>query len=153
MVLIAAGCVRLPAPARVSSRAAVETAAESAIVARVNHVRAAHGLAKLRVSTMLLTKARLWSRWMQHGGCGVNSAGAPMICHSPLTNGITVRWRVLAENVGRASPRSTYMAIERGFERSPTHLANILNPRVRYIGVGIACSRTVAYLTEEFMAT
>ena len=89
---------------------------------------------------------------MANGDCGLAAPGVPAICHSSLTQGINVRWSVLEENVGRASPRTMYMAAERGFERSATHLANILNTRVRYIGVGIAYSRTAVYVTEEFMA-
>jgi uncharacterized protein YkwD len=127
--------------------------AEASIVARVNKYRAEHGLPALKVSSTLVNKARLWSKWMAAGGCGRDAQSVAYICHSSLTMGINVSWSLLEENVGSASPKTIVMAVQTGFENSPPHRANILNGKVRYIGVGVSTSGNSVYVTQEFMAS
>jgi uncharacterized protein YkwD len=138
-----------PAPVvRVSSDG---TSAEKAITARVNTVRASRGLRALSVHPTLVNKARAWAKWMAGGGCGRDANGVPVICHSSLVAGISVPWSLLEENVGSAAPRTIAGAVQTGFENSPTHMANILNSKVHYVGVGVAYSSDHVYVTEEFM--
>ena len=89
---------------------------------------------------------------MAGGQCGRNANGTPKICHSNLKSGITVRWSLLAENVGAASPKTNLSGIMRGFEHSPSHEENILNTRITAIGAGVAYTGNNVYVAEEFMA-
>jgi uncharacterized protein YkwD len=157
---LSSGCAQVKA--RLQARVAVrpvstvsvgDSPTESAIVARVNHVRVANHLAPLSVHPTLVNKARLWSHWMAAGGCGQDANGVHRICHSSLVLGISVPWTMLEENVGSGAPRSIALGVENGFENSPTHMANILNARVHYIGVGVAYWGDHVYVTQEFMAT
>ena len=128
------------------SASAPPNATERQIIDAVNRFRGAHGLRGLSVNSNLEDKAHLWAAWMAGGKCG----GA--ICHSNLSSGITVRWSLLEENVGAASPASNIAGVISGFERSPEHAANMLNSRVTSIGVGIAYSGNTVYAAEDFMA-
>jgi uncharacterized protein YkwD len=137
----------------VQSVAPVTSSAEQAVIARVNQYRAAHGLGALAVNGTLTNKARLWSRWMAAGGCGRDAHNVGYICHSSLALGIDVPWSLLEENVGSAAPNNLVMAVQTGFENSLPHRENILNGKVRYIGVGVATAGNTVYVTQEFMAS
>ncbi len=140
------------APAPVVHVATSGSSAENAIAARVDAVREAHGLHALSVHPTLVNKARAWAKWMASGGCGRDANGVPVICHSSLVAGITVPWTYLEENVGSAAPQTLAGAVQTGFENSPSHMANILNSKVHYVGVGVAYAQDHVYVTEEFMA-
>jgi uncharacterized protein YkwD len=157
---LAAGCAQMQARVHAGSVPYVSTvlpsenaAAENAVIARVNQLRAQHGLVQLAVHPTLVNKARAWARWMAGGGCGRDASKVPYICHSSLAEGINAPWMLLEENVGSGSPASIVMGVQTGFEHSPLHLANIMNGRVRYIGVGVAYWNDHVYVTQEFMAT
>ena len=130
------------------SASAPPNATERQVIDAVNRFRGAHGLRGLSVNSNLEDKAHLWAAWMAGGNCG----GAGSICHSNLRSGITVRWSLLEENVGAASPASNIAGVIVGFERSPEHAANMLNSRITSIGVGVAYSGNTVYAAEEFMA-
>jgi uncharacterized protein YkwD len=157
---LAAGCAQVqarlhagPVPQASTSLSSENPGAESAIVTRVNQVRAQNRLEPLSVHPVLVNKARAWARWMAGGGCGRDSTGVPFICHSSLAEGINAPWVLLEENVGSGAPASIVMGVQSGFEHSPPHLANILNGQVHYIGVGVAYWNDHVYVTQEFMAT
>jgi uncharacterized protein YkwD len=159
LLTLVSGCAQVRArvraavaPAPVVRVATDGAAAEKAITARVNTVRASRGLRPLSVHPTLVNKARAWAQWMAGGGCGRDAGGAPTICHSSLSAGINVPWSLLEENVGCAAPRTLAGAVETGFENSPAHLANILNSKVHYVGVGVAYWQDHVYVAQEFMA-
>jgi uncharacterized protein YkwD len=122
------------------------------LVSGINNFRAQHGLPPLTVHSVLESKARSWAAHMASGGCGVGSNGAPNICHSNLSDGITVSWTRLAENVGMVSPSSNVSGMESAYEHSPPHAENMLS-QVQYVGVGVAYVGNYMYTAEEFMAT
>jgi uncharacterized protein YkwD len=134
------------------SKTAPPTAVEQQMIDAINHFRAAHGLPALSVNSNLEDKARLWATWMSGGGCGPGAGGGPTICHSDVTNGITVKWTVLEENVGAATPKTNVTGLESGFEHSKEHAANMLNPKITTIGLGAAYSAHTLFVAEEFMA-
>jgi uncharacterized protein YkwD len=159
LLTLVSGCAQVrarvssaTAPAPVVRVATDGAAAEKAITARVNTVRASRGLRALSVHPTLVNKARAWAKWMAGGGCGHDANGVPTICHSSLVAGISVPWSFLEENVGSAAPRTLAGAVQTGFENSPAHMANILNSKVHYVGVGVAYSGDHVFVTEEFMA-
>jgi uncharacterized protein YkwD len=135
-----------------SSTSAPATATERQVIVAVNQFRAAHGLRALSTHWNLEDKAHLWSTWMAGAHCGRTADGTPKICHSDLTSGITVNWSLLEENVGAASPKTDVAGIVSGFQHSSEHAANMLNKRITSIGVGVAYSGNVVFVTEEFMA-
>lgn len=149
------GCAQLRAhlnPPRPPSPPPANSSAESQVINSVNGMRAAHHMSHLAVNGDLENKARYWARWMAGGNCGrVN--GVATICHSNLAGGIHVSWVWLAENVGAASPSTNIQGVIQGFFHSAPHLSNILSPRAKYIGVGVAYAGNMVYVAEEFMQT
>jgi len=113
---------------------------EAAFVNDINRLRAGRGLAALRVRPNLTGKARQWATTM---------AAAGTIWHSRISNGITLQWQKLGENVGMgASERHLHAA----FVASGHHLENLLDPTFRYIGVGVVFDSTgKMFVSEVFM--
>ncbi len=118
----------------------------------INHFRHEHGLGPLTAYDNLDDKAVLWSAYMAGGNCGRSANGMPTICHSDLRSGIQMRWSLLEENVGVASPSGDISGLQRAFERSPEHAANMLDRRVTAVGVGVSYHGNTMYVAEEFLA-
>ena len=131
----------------------VSNGAEGALVADINSFRGAHGLPALAMHAELVRKAESWARYMANGGCGRGGNGLPNICHSVLTDGITVQWTALAENVGMVSPSTNVTGMHNAYVNSPPHAANMLNGKMKYVGVGVAIVGNYMYTAEVFMAT
>ncbi len=117
------------APARVTE--AVLSPYEARLLTDVNGARAAAGVAALRAVPGLTDVARRWTLQLVHDD---------QLSHNPdlvkdLTASGAQAWHAIEENVGMASGTDAddvfgaYMA-------SPLHKANILNPKVRWIGIG-----------------
>lgn len=148
------GCVPLPTSGHgATSIPGQNPAAEKQLLASVNGLRAAHHERALALHTNLVQKARYWALWMAAGNCGRTSSGAFAICHSSLAGGIHVHWTILEENVGAASPRTNVAGVAHAFAVSKPHLANILNPKITYVGIGVAYHGNTIFVAEEFMAT
>ncbi len=145
------GCAQL-ARARSGTTTSSNNTAENALVSGINKYRKAHGRKSLATHSNLVSKARSWAGHMAEGGCGT-SHGVPNICHSTLSNGITVQWAKLAENVGMVSPRTDVSGMEHAFEASPPHAANMLDTSADYVGVGVAYDGNYMYVAEVFMGT
>jgi uncharacterized protein YkwD len=113
--------------------------AETAFVAEINGLRASRGLPVLQMRPILTAKARRWAAAM---------AAHKRIWHSQLSTGITGGWHKLGENVGRgpSEPR-----LHAAFVASDTHLANIVDPTFRYVGVGVAVADGIMFVSEVFM--
>jgi uncharacterized protein YkwD len=153
VALTVSGCAQVRAQLGSSSTgSSAPNAAERQIIDAVNRFRGAHGLRALSVQSILEDKARLWAAWMASGNCGRSAGGTPMICHSDVTSGITVRWTLLEENVGAITPATDIAGLVSRFEGSPEHVANMLNGRITSIGVGVAYSGNTLFVAEEFMA-
>lgn len=151
-----AGCDATPvfllSSRSVDSTSAPISAPALRFVDAINHFREAHGLGPLTAYDNLDDKGVLWSAYMAQGNCGIGANGVPDICHSNIAAGIEMQWSVLAENVGSSSPSGDLGALQSGFERSPTHRANMLDPRVSGVGIGVAYWHNTIYVAEEFLA-
>jgi uncharacterized protein YkwD len=134
-----------------SSTSAPISAPALRFVDAINHFREAHGLAPLTAYDNLDDKAVLWSAYMAGGNCGTAN-GEPQLCHSNLASGIEMHWSVLEENIGASEPSTDLNALQLGFERSPAHRANMLDPRVTGVGIGVAYRGNTIYVAEEFLA-
>ena len=141
---------------------------EQRVVAAINAERAAAGLPELRIEAHLNDAAQGHSDWMgdtgtlSHEGAGGSSATERIEASGLPLEG---SWRT-AENVAYASLSGGLDAGEvdtmhAGLMESPGHRANILDPDVAYVGVGLSIgtatvagvTHDVAYLTENFAAT
>lgn len=151
-----AGCdptpIRLLSARSVDSTSAPISAPALRFVDAINHFRRANGLAPLTAYDNLDDKAVLWSAYMAGGNCGRGAGGEPEICHSNLRAGIEMRWSVLEENVGASAPSGNLGALQSDFERSPAHRANMLDPRITGVGIGVAYWGDMIYVAEEFLA-
>jgi uncharacterized protein YkwD len=110
--------------------------AERELLALVNRDRAAAGLPALVRDVRLQDIARGHSREMARTGEVVHvsdkSGGAMDRVRAAHLSPVP---RTLAENVGRAF---STVEVENGFMGSPSHRANIFNPDMTHIGIGVA---------------
>lgn len=118
---------------------------EALFVQLINQTRSSAGLEPLTVHPELVAQARSWSSTM---------AGADQLSHSPnVASGISAPWTVLGENVG-VHQIVDVQALHAAFVASPSHYANIVDPRYRYIGVGVVVTEAgKLWTTHRFMAT
>jgi hypothetical protein len=140
--LLAAACSVLLVVALTGSPAeAADPALESQFVAGVNAVRAQAGLPPLAVHSQLTSVARSWAD---------SQASVNDISHNPnLTGQVAGAWTLVGENVGTGPAVSGIMD---AFVASPSHYANIVEPRFDYIGVGVTWGTDGRmYTTHVFM--
>ena len=117
--------------------ASAMTTREARLVDKINTARANHGLRPLRISPELMAAARSHT---------VAMAGARTLFHTASFSGICC-WSAIAENVGRGS---TVGVVHRALMQSAPHRANLLNPRMRHVGVGVVSSGGQLWVTEVF---
>jgi hypothetical protein len=113
---------------------------EASFVAKINDLRISKGLPALEVNANLVAKARGWAAGM---------AAAGRIWHSTLSDGITVDWQKLGENVGMGG---SVDGLHAAFVASPHHYENLVDPDFGYVGIGIAMSGSgTIFVSEMFM--
>ena len=130
LLLTAAGLVA-PAPASAT------THREARLVAKINDVRASHGLRPVRISADLAAAAHAHSAAMAAQGA---------LFHTPSFSAFCC-WRSIAENVGTGF---SVRGLHHEFMRSAPHRANILAPAMRQVGVGIVSVDGRLWVTEVF---
>lgn len=114
--------------------------AEHEFVGRLNDLRAAHGLHSLSIDPALTDVARQWAAQM---------ASVNQISHRrDLTSVAPSNWLVLGENVG-AGPAVD--AVHDALVASPSHLANLVDPRFRQVGVGVVVVDGKMFVAQNFM--
>lgn len=119
--------------------AAATTAREARLLHRINHARARHGLGRVTVRADLMTAARSQARTMAATGALSHTASFSGLCC----------WSAVAENVGYGA---TVRVLHRQFLASAPHRANILDPRMRQVGVGTVRRDGRLWVTEIFRA-
>jgi uncharacterized protein YkwD len=130
-LLLVAGHLLAPPPASAT------TTREARLLADINHTRAVHGLRPLHARAGLMDYARSHARSMARHGYLFHTANFNVICC----------WSAIAENVG---VNGTVHRAHRAFMRSAPHRANILNPRLRGVGVGVIRHDGHLWVTEIF---
>ena len=114
----------------------------SQVVSLINNERAKSGAASLRQADDLNTKAGNWAAKMRDE-CRLS--------HSNLSDGVTLRWTQLGENVAYAS---SIPKAHTSLMNSPRHRANILKPSYNRVGVGVAAGQcggyNVVYVAQVF---
>lgn len=127
-------------------------------MARTNELRAGARAAALQTNVHLINTADAWARrlrdeWVR-GGCGNRSA---VLRHTPNLTAhhqpqhVSKNWRVLGENVGVGSVAGGNRAaaidsLHRAYVASPTHRANMVNPRFRWTGHAVVYGPTASQL-------
>lgn len=137
--VIAAPAAQAATPLRgaATARSSAEADAAAYLVRRINAARADDGLAPLKLRAGLSSYARAHSRRM---------AGGRELFHTP-NFAVICCWSAIAENV---TYNRTARGAHRGLMASPGHRANILNPGMRAVGVGVVRSGGVYWVTQVF---
>jgi uncharacterized protein YkwD len=107
------------------------------MVAKINYARAAHGLPLLHTSRDLMAAAKSHSASM---------AGQQLLFHTASFSSLCC-WDAIAENVGMGY---SVDGLHRAFMRSAPHRANILDRRMRQVGVGFTYANGRLWVTEIF---
>jgi uncharacterized protein YkwD len=126
-------CASLVAPAGASAT----SNREAKLIAKINHARANHGLRALR------TKPGL----MRYAGQHSAAMAARRSLYHTTNFGVVCCWSAIGENIAY---NSTVRRVHRAFMGSPGHRANILNPHMRRLGVGIVNRGGTLWVTEIF---
>ncbi len=95
-------------------------------VALVNAFRAEEGRGALRTHPQLEARARQVAQGLARKG---------RLEHSTLGEGVSVRFKVMGENIAHAP--TLEQALD-ALEASPSHRANLLDRRFTHVGLGIA---------------
>lgn len=119
--------------------ASAQTTAEARFVTRINAERARLGLPALRVRARLTEYARQHSVAMSRQRTLFHTRNFSALCC----------WSSIAENVGVGFDVPT---LHQAFMASPAHRANILDPRMRSVGVGVYRSGGRMWVTQIFKA-
>jgi uncharacterized protein YkwD len=107
----------------------------------INETRAASGLHLLGLSERLSRIAHRHSKQMATRGTVFHSCLACEIGND--------RWRKLGENVGMGGD---YGSVQQRFLASAPHLANIMDPKYRRVGVGVVRLGGLVWVTQIFYA-
>ncbi|MEZ5203612.1 MAG: CAP domain-containing protein [Acidimicrobiales bacterium] len=117
------------------------SSAQGQVLTEMNADRSANGLRTLPSQADAQRKAQAWAEKLAREG---------KLYHSTLSDGISVRWCSLGENVGYGPDVPT---IQDAYMNSTGHRANILSTKWNGVGVGYAKSGTRVYTVQVFIKT
>ncbi len=110
-------------------------AIETQFLALINELRASHGLNPLAASTELHQAATFHSRYLvEIDSLSHSGPGGESVFDRVVKTGYRV-WEV-AENIAMGQPNVE--TVFRGWKSSPGHLKNMLNPRLKELGLAVA---------------
>jgi hypothetical protein len=133
VAVIAASSVVAAVPASAS-----DATSEATFVSKINAERTARGLAPLAAAYDLTLVARAQSDRM---------AATSTLDHNPNLATDVTNWLKVAENVGYGT---SVDGLHKAFMASSGHAANILDPTVTQVGVGVTWSGGTLWVTEDF---
>jgi uncharacterized protein YkwD len=117
------------------------TTGQSAVLNELNADRRANGLTTLPTQADAQRKAQAWAEKL---------ARENRLVHSTLSDGISVRWCSLGENVGYGSSAAL---IQDAYMKSPGHRANIVSTKWNGVGVGYAKNGNRVFTVQVFIKT
>ena len=117
--------------------ASAMTTREARLIAKINTARANHGLPALRTSPELMAAARSHTVAMSDSRTLFHTASFETLCC----------WSSVGENIARGY---TVRGVHRALMHSAPHRANILNRRMRQVGVGVVSAGGQLWVTEVF---
>jgi hypothetical protein len=118
----------------------------SRLVTLLNQARSEHGLATLTVTSGTSTVAQGWT---QHLDADQSLSHNPDLGSQLEAHG-SPQWTACGENVGEG-PTSSADTLFQAYMNSPEHRDNILNPKYRYLGVGVVFDGSTAWNTLDFV--
>ncbi len=138
-----------PGPlAVVPSRILVQRLLEQRVLELTNQRRRAHGCTPLRHSVPLRRAARGHTVEMALAGVMSHQLPGEPKFSTRITRAGYTGWRLVAENVARGF--SGPAAVVRAWMNSPGHRRNILNCRLRDLGVGVVLQDGQLWWTQDF---
>lgn len=149
-----------PAPAGASARLTpgelkgtlatglVQRVLEDRVLVLTNRQRRAHGCGLLRSSTALRKSARGHTVTMATAGVMSHQLPGEPKFSTRITRAGYTNWRLVAENVARGFSGPT--AVVSAWMKSPGHRRNILNCRLRDMGVGVVLQNGQLWWTQNF---
>lgn len=145
----AAGVYVGPGPADgVRGRLVVQSLLESRVIALTNQQRRARGCGALRANSLLRSAARGHTMRMALKDTMSHQLPGEAYFSVRITSAGYRNWRLVAENVARGfSGPST---VVRAWMASPAHRRNILNCKLRDIGVGVVLKDGQLWWTQNF---
>lgn len=149
----AGSAVTAPAPAQrvqdvVPSRLLVQRLLEDRVVALTNLERRRHGCGALRSNTFLRKSARGHTVTMALNNLMSHQLPGEPFFSKRITRAGYTGWSVVAENVARGFSGPT--AVVRAWMNSPGHRRNILNCKLRDLGVGVVLQGGQLWWTQNF---
>jgi len=115
------------------------TADEQRVLDLTNQVRASVGAQALALDESISITARRWAATV---------AAAGQISHNPVVGGVSSGPTALAENVVVGS---SIQADQAALVASPGHYANMVNPVVSRVGIGVVWAGGMVYIVEDFL--
>jgi uncharacterized protein YkwD len=143
-----AAVLRPVAPDVVPARGLVQRTMEDRVVALVNEQRTSNGCRALKPSTKLRKAARRHTVSMAQAGVMSHQLPGEAKFSARISRAGYRGWSLVAENIARgfSSPESVMDA----WMNSPDHRHNILNCRLREIGVGVVLEDDQLWWTQDF---
>lgn len=135
-------------PNLMPERKLVQRAYEDGILALTNQERQLAGCPALRASKPLRKAARRHSVEMAMAGEMSHQLPGEAKFSTRITRAGYRGWRLVAENVARGF--SSPEAVMDAWMDSPTHRRNILNCRIRDLGVGVVLQGGQLWWTQDF---
>lgn len=132
----------------VSPRLLVQRLLEDRVLVLTNKQRRAHGCAALRSSAPLRKAARSHTVSMALAGSMSHQLPGEARFSARITKAGYRGWRLVAENIARGF--STPADVVGAWMRSPSHRRNILNCRLRDLGVGVVLQDGQLWWTQDF---
>ncbi len=144
-----AASVTRPGPLSVTfARKLTQPEMESRILALTNENRIQNGCAPLKHSVKLRKAARKHTVAMSQVGVMSHQLPGEAKFSTRITQAGYRNWRLVAENIARgfSAPESVMVA----WMNSPSHRKNILNCRLRELGVGVVLEGGQLWWTQDF---
>ncbi|GAA1508022.1 CAP domain-containing protein [Nocardioides humi] len=144
----AAAVLRPASPGVVPARKLVQRVLEDRILELTNEQRVLHGCRALAPSKQLRKAARKHTVSMAVAGEMSHRLPGEAAFSTRITRAGYRDWRLVAENVARGfgSPE----AVVDAWMDSPSHRRNLLNCRLRDLGVGVALQDDQLWWTQDF---
>ncbi|WP_436701079.1 CAP domain-containing protein [Nocardioides sp. BYT-33-1] len=132
----------------VPARKLVQRAMEDQILQLTNDQRTAHGCRELKFSKKLRKAARRHTVAMAMAGVMSHQLPGEAKFSTRISRAGYRGWTLVAENIARgfSSPESVMTA----WMESPSHRKNILNCRLRDLGVGVVLQDDELWWTQDF---
>jgi hypothetical protein len=122
--------------------------AEQTLLNLANQRRAEHGIAPLTWDPALAHAARIHANWIihEHGRLSHQYPGEPDLTTRTAMSG--AHFSTVAENI--ADGGNSVITIEQKWMSTPVHRANILDPRLTVVGIGVTEEQGVLYAVQDF---